>query len=200
MSHLLKGLLKSLFVALALTALPVIAQEAPTDVQVTSNEPGKVAMAGVVQASALVTGIDKTTRTVTLKRANGLSFDVICGDEVKNFDQIRLGDEVVIRYVQALTLEVKKNSGLRERVEGTDSVRAAAGERPAGAIGRTVTILADVIEVSPKKKTITVKGPKGNIVELAVENPEHFKVVKKGDQIQAEYVEAVAVSVEPAKK
>jgi len=196
MSHLLK----SLIVALSLTALPALAQEAPVDVQVTSNEPGKVAMAGLVKASALVTGIDKTTRTVTLKRANGRSFDVVCGDEVKNFDQIRLGDEVVIRYVQALTLEVKKNSGLRERVEGTDSARAAAGEKPAGAIGRTVTILADVIEVSPKKKTITVKGPKGNIVELAVENPAHFKVVKKGDQIQADYVEAVAVSVEPAEK
>lgn len=193
-------ILKALLISLSLIALPVVAQEAPTDVQVTSNEPGKVAMAGLVKASALVTGIDKTTRTVTLKRANGLSFDVICGDEVKNFDQIRLGDEVVIRYVQALTLEVKKNSGLRERVESTDSARAAAGEKPAGAIGRTVTILADVIEVNPKKKTITVKGPKGNIVELAVENPDHFKVVKKGDQIQADYVEAVAVSVEPAKK
>ncbi|MFT3849946.1 MAG: hypothetical protein QM739_15115 [Propionivibrio sp.] len=196
MSHLLKCLL----VVLSLAALPVVAQEAPVDVQITSNEPSKVALAGLATASARVTGIDKSTRTVTLKRANGRSFDVVCGDEVKNFDQIRLGDEVVIRYVQALTLEVKKNSGLRERVEGTDSAQAAAGEKPAGAVGRTVTILADVIEVSPKKKTITVKGPRGNIVELAVENPEHFKVVKKGDQIQADYVEALAISVEPASR
>ena len=196
MSHLLKALL----VAASLTVLPVLAQDAPVDVQVTSNEPGKVAVAGLVKASALVTGIDKTTRTVTLKRSNGKSFDVVCGDEVRNFDQIRLGDEVVIRYVQALSLEVRKSTGLRERVEGSDSARATAGDKPAGAVGRTVTILADVIDVSPKKKTITVKGPRGNIVELAVENPDHFKVVKKGDQIQADYVEAVAISVEPAKK
>jgi hypothetical protein len=193
--------LKSLLIALSLTAaLPVVAQQAPVDVQVTSNEPGKVAMAGLVKASALVTGIDKTTRTVTLKDSKGKTFDVVCGDEVKNFDQIKVSDEVVIQYVQALTLEVRKGGGLRERVESTDSARAAPGEKPAGAIGRQVSILADVIKVSPKNKTITVKGPKGNIVELAVQNPEHFKVVKKGDQIQADYVEAVAISVEPAQK
>lgn len=197
MSHLLKSLLIAFSLA---TTLPVLAQDAPVDVQVTSNEPGKVAMAGLVKASALVTGIDKATRTVTLKGPKGKSFDVVCGDEVKNFDQIKLGDEVVIQYVQALTLEVKKGSGLRERVESTDAARAAPGEKPAGAVGRQVSILADVIEVSPKKKTITVKGPKGNIVELAVQNPDHFKVVKKGDQIQADYVEAVAISVEPKTK
>jgi hypothetical protein len=33
-----------------------------------------------------------------------------------------------------------------------------------------------------------------------VKNPDHFKVVKKGDQIEANYVEAAALSVEPAKK
>ena len=197
MSHLLNSLLVALSLA---AALPVFAQQAPVDVQVTSNEPGKVAMAGVVKASALVTGIDKATRTITLKDSKGKTFDVVCGDEVKNFDQINVSDEVVIRYVQALTLEVRKGGGLRERVESTDAARAAPGEKPAGAIGRQVSILADVIKVSPKNKTITVKGPKGNIVELAVQNPEHFKVVKKGDQIQADYVEAVAISVEPAQK
>ena len=67
-------------------------------------------------------------------------------------------------------------------------------------VGRQVTIVADVIDVSPATKTITVKGPKGNIVELEVQNQDHFKVVKKGDQIEANYVEAVAVSLEPAKK
>ena len=60
--------------------------------------------------------------------------------------------------------------------------------------------LADVLAVDPKKMTITVKSPKGNIVDLKVKNPDHFKVVKKGDQIEMVYVEALAMSVEPAPK
>jgi len=33
-----------------------------------------------------------------------------------------------------------------------------------------------------------------------VQNPEQFKVVKKGDQVEATYTEALALSVEPAPK
>jgi hypothetical protein len=63
-----------------------------------------------------------------------------------------------------------------------------------------VTITADVLAVNPKAKTITVQGPNGNVVDLKVKNPEHFKAVKVGDQIEAVYVEAVAISVQPAPK
>jgi hypothetical protein len=37
-------------------------------------------------------------------------------------------------------------------------------------------------------------------VTLAVRNPEQFKVVKKGDQVEVTYTEALALSVEPAPK
>ena len=119
---------------------------------------------------------------------------------MKNFAQIKVNDEVVVEYVRALTLEVKKSNGPASRTDSADAVRAKPGQKPAGAIGRQVTIVADVIDVNPAAKTITVKGPKGNVVELEVKNPDHFKVVKKGDQIEANYVEAAALSVEPAKK
>jgi hypothetical protein len=61
-------------------------------------------------------------------------------------------------------------------------------------------VLADVTAVDPKKKTITLKCPKVNVVTLDVQNPDHFKVVKKGDQVQVTYTEALAMSVEPAPK
>lgn len=196
----MRNLTKTALLALIFSAQPGFAQQAPVGAQISTNAPGKVSMAEGVKASALVTAIDKATRTITLKGPEGHSFDVVAGDAVKNFAQIKVNDEVVVEYIRALTLEVKKGGGPRSRVDSADAVRAKPGEKPAGAIGRQVTIVADVIDVNPKEKTITVKGPKGNIVELEVKNPDHFKVVKKGDQIEANYVEAVALSVEPAKK
>jgi hypothetical protein len=57
------------------------------------------------------------------------------------------------------------------------------------------------VAVNKKASTITLKGPRGNEVELKVEDKRHFDVVKKGDQVEAVYTEAVAISVEaPAKK
>lgn len=196
----MRNLTKATLTALLLVAAPAMAQQAPVGAKITENAPGKVAMAEGVKVSALVTAIDKATRTVTLKGPQGNSFDVVAGDAVKNFAQIKVNDEVVVEYVRALTLEVKKSNGPASRTDSADAVRAKPGQKPAGAVGRQVTIVADVIDVNPAAKTITVKGPKGNAVELEVKNPDHFKVVKKGDQIEANYVEAAALSVEPAKK
>ena len=36
---------------------------------------------------------------------------------------------------------------------------------------RQITAIADVIAVDPKKSTITLKGPRGNVVTLDVRTP-----------------------------
>lgn len=168
---------------------------------VVASEPGRATIVQAAELSAQVVALDKATRTVTLKGPKGNVVDIVAGDEVKNFDQIKLGDFVVARYAQALTLELRKTkvkAGEPTVSEGV--VRAKPGERPAGAVGREVTAIADVIGVDPKKSTITLKGPRGNVVTLNVQNPDQFKVVKKGDQVEVTYTEALALSVEPAPK
>jgi hypothetical protein len=151
--------------------------------------------------TAQIVGIDKATRTVTLKGPKGNAVDIVAGDDVKNFDQLKLGDFVVAHYVQALSLELRKTKGKAGAItEREMAARAQPGERPAGMVGRQVTALADVIDVNPKNKTITLKGPRGNVVTLDVHNPDQFKVVKKGDQVEVVYTEALALSVEPAPK
>jgi hypothetical protein len=186
-------------IALALPALPALAQKPAAGAAVVASEPGKAIIAQTVEASAKVVAIDKATRTVTLKDAKGKTFDVVAGDEVKRFNEIKLGDLIVVRYAQALTLELMKTKTATPTVTGREATaRAPATERPGGAVGREVTAVLDVLAVDPKKMTITVKGPRGNVVDLQVHNPDHFKVVKKGDQIEAVYREAVAISLEPA--
>jgi len=187
-------------VALSCVALPVFAQQAPVATGALVSQPGKAVAAEKVSASVVVTAIDKATRTLTLKDSSGKSFDLAAGDEVKNFAQIKVGDEVVVEYVRALSLELKKGGKVRERRDSADAVRAKPGEKPAGAVGRRLTGVADVIDVDQKNSTITLKGAKGNVVELHVKNPDHFKVVKKGDQVEFDYIEAVAVAVQPAPK
>ena len=189
-------------VVLALSALaaPVFAQQAPAAAKVTVNEPGKVGVAETLKLTAGVVAIDKASRMITLKTASGKVLDVVAGEDVKNFDQIKVGDQLVVVYAQALTMQVRKGGGIRSSTSTTDTAQAKPGEKPGAAGAREVTILANVLAVDPKKMTITVRGPKGNIVDLKVQNPDHFKVVKKGDQIEMVYVEAVAIAVEPAPK
>jgi len=184
-------------VALAASVQPALAQKpGVTGGAVVASEPGKAAAVATVEVTATVVAIDKATRTVTLKGPQR-TVDVVAGDEVKNFDQIKVGDQIKATYVEALTLELKKTKKKLDMKTETDAVRAAPGQTPGGAVGRQITALCDVVAVDPKKSTITLKGPRGNVMELNVRNPDHFKVVKKGDQVEVVYTEALAMTLAP---
>jgi hypothetical protein len=174
---------------------------APAGAAVVVSEPGKAGAMRTLEISASVVGIDKATRTLTLKGPKGDAFDLVASEEVRNFDQIKVGDAVVARYAQALTLELKKTKvAAGDPVVREEAAKAKPGERPAVAGARQISVIADVVAVDPKASTITLKGPRGKVVVLDVANPDQFKVVKKGDQIEATYTEALALSVEPAPK
>jgi hypothetical protein len=185
----------------ALAATALAQQPGATGGAIVASQPGKAAIVAAAEISAQVVAIDKATRTLTLKGPKGESVDVVAGEEVRNFDQIKLGDFVVARYAQALSLELRKTRvAAGEPTVREEAGKAKPGERPAVGGARQVTALADVTAVDPQKSTITLKGPRGNVVTLNVQNPDQFKVVKKGDQVEVTYTEALALSVEPAPK
>jgi|KBSMisStandDraft_5_1062788.scaffolds.fasta_scaffold02909_5 hypothetical protein len=163
------------------------------------SEPGKATAVSSVEATATVVAVNATTRAVTLKDARGKTFDVVCGDEVKNFSQIHVGNDVKVTYNEALTLELQKVRKASAPMSSSSSVSSAApGSQPAATVGYQATVLADVVAVDPAKSIISLKGPNGNVMDLKVRNPDHFKVVKKGDQVEATYSQAIAIAVTPA--
>jgi len=185
------------FVIAAALAAPVAAQ---TGTAVVGKGPGMAGAAQTVKVTATITAIDAKTRDITLKGPQGNEVTVTAGPEVKNFAQMKVGDQVNIEYLEALTLELKKGGGMIvQRTVKEGMAGAKPGEQPAGGAGRQVTIVADVVGVDAAKQTVTLRGPK-RTVDLRIPDPEQFKRVAKGDQVEATYTQAVAVVVEPAKK
>jgi Cu/Ag efflux protein CusF len=158
--------------------------------------PGKAAVAGAVKLSASVVAIDAATRTLTLKGAKGNIVDVVVPPEAKNFGEIRVGDLVTVEYLRALTLALKPAGGTRSSTTETATAPAPAGAVAGGAVAKQVVIMANVTAVDAKEKTVTLRGPKGNSVDLHVPDAAQLKLVKVGDQVEAVYTEAVAVAVE----
>ena len=196
-----KSIIAAALIATAFAATALAQQPGGAKGAAIVSEPGKATAVRAAEISAQVVAIDKATRTVTLKGPKGNAVDVVAGDEVRNFDQIKLGDFVVVRYAQALTLELRKTKAAGGDISvHEEGARAQPGEKPGVAGARQIHAIADVIGVDPQKSTITLKGPRGNVVTLNVQNPDQFKVVKKGDQVDVTYTEAVALSVESAPK
>ena len=75
--------------------------------------------------------------------------------------------------------------------------RAPMGAKPGGTASREVTIMANVTAVNHQSGAMTLRGPQGNSVEVVVEDPDQLKLIKKGDQMEVVYNEAIAISVEP---
>jgi hypothetical protein len=181
----------------AALALPANAQ---TTGVVTSRAPGSVGVAQTIDIEATITHVDAKTREVTLKGPEGNEVTVVAGPEVKNFAQLKAGQTVALQYVESLVLELKKGGGAPvARTERAGVASAKPGETPAGIGGREITVVGDVVGLDPATQKVTVRGPH-RTVDLDVRDPEQFKLIALGDQIEATYTEAVAISVSPAKK
>lgn len=162
------------------------------------------AVAGVVEIEATVTAIDKEKRTVTVKGPKRTAV-IAVSEEARNFDQIKVGDMVKLKYVEAISLQLDKAPGAKPGMVVTEEmVRAKKGEKPSGAVQRKVTVVGTVTAIDEKAQLVTVKGPEGNEVDIKVQDAAKLKNVKTGDLVKATYTEALVVSVttpakEPAK-
>lgn len=175
----------------------VQAAEVATNVAVT---PGQASLAEEVTAKATVTAIDMATRKVSLKNAEGQSFDLVAGDEVTNLQNIKVGDQVALRYLQLLDLELLKGTaGVRKRVVEVEGSKAATGEQPGAGAGMQVTIYADVIDIDKAQQTIRVKGVDKTLT-LRVKDPAQFALIAKGDQIKAVQTTAIGIGITPETK
>ena len=167
---------------------------------VTKSEPRKASVSLTVDINTTIIAIDRTTRDITLKGPKGNWVVVTAGPEVKNFDQLNVGDKVHTRYNEALVLELKKGADMAvTRTEEKSAVGAAPGAQPAGVVGRRITVVADVVAVNRETQTVTLQGPQLT-AEVKVADSDQFRRIQRGDQVYATYTQALAMLVEPIPK
>jgi len=192
--------MKKIFTPLGAVAL-ALGFALPAQAEDPKAAPGKIGHSEVVMAKATVEAIDLAAGTVTLKGPRGKSFTVSVEDKTKVLSGLKVGDEVVAKYYEAIAFELKKPG---EAVPGK-SVKegvapAAGGPKGPGVSGQTVTVVATIEAIDLKKGTATLKGPEGKSVEVTARDPKNLKKVKVGDLVEITYSEALAISVEPASK
>ena len=190
--------LKTLTVALSTTFLVAACAEpekptppAPSASVLSSG----TAMAASIQGSATVEKIDRSTREVTLRRHDGSLVTIVAGQEVRNFNQIKVGDIVEAEVIEALAVAVEPaHTQVRERREAVSGSRAKLGEKPGASTTRTVDIVATVQSVDPKARLITVRGAL-QTVTLKVAEDVDLSQIKPGDNVRAVYIETVSIRV-----
>ncbi len=156
----------------------------------------------LIQKTATVESIDQASRLVTLRTEDGYATTVKVSDAVKNLSQVKEGDKVTVSYYTALAAEVKKPG---EGVEGVQTdvstVQAPPGSMPGAGAGVLMRTTVTIDSVDTQFNTVTFRRSDGLLRTVAVETPkgqEFIKGLKKGDQVEIAYTEALAVEVKPA--
>ena len=157
-------------------------------------KPSKVVVE-VVKLTGTVKEVDLQNKTVTVEGSGG-RIVTVNAQNARNLDQVKVGDKVNLRFTEELALFVRKSDAQPSATQADVVALAPKGEKPAGLMARTVELTGSVESIDPKKRTVDVKGPAGNVrtfhVDKAVKN---FDQIKKGDQIVLRVTEAVALSV-----
>ena len=186
--------------ALMTTNAAVAAEKVAEEKVVIVSTAGHVQGIAIVDVMATVQEIDTKTRAITLKKENGETLSIVAPETVRNFDQIKVSDIVHAKYQTSVEFQVVKEGSTEVgRVVQETSSLAKLGDKPSAKLTRAIAMRANVTKVDPENKTITIQG-QDKTLDMDVKNPEHFKVVKVGDQIDALITESIAISVTGAEK
>ena len=149
---------------------------------------------------ATVEAVDLDAREITLRGPKGRPITLKVAERVTNLPQVLVGDEVIVRYNESVGLQLRKTEASDAIALQETAASAEPGMKPASGAARQFTVAAYVEAVSPKGKTVTLRAPAGNLVDLYVRDPDVLESLTAGDNVVATYTEAAAVSVELPKK
>lgn len=154
--------------------------------------------------TARVTAIDHDKRLVSLQADDGRTTTVEVSPEVRNLAQVDAGDKVVVRYHEAIAAQLRapgESATLDDVDVSSAAARAAPGAKPGAGVGTTVTTTVVIDAVDRTSNTVVFRGPSGMLRSIEVMDPKMQEFVgglKKGDEVEVTYSEALAISVEPS--
>jgi hypothetical protein len=190
----------SRFLTALVAPLAVLAGCATTD-----ETPEPVKLESTEEVRATVEAVDPVTRFMSLKGPDGNVVTVKVDDEVRNLPQVKVGDQVVVRYYAALGAELKSRGGTSTGAAADPEAavtvgRAEEGQRPAGVVTAQTSTVVKIKEVDTKNNVVTFYGEDGMVRAFPVQTDQgkaFIKKLKPGDEVGVTYTEALAVSVEP---
>ena len=155
-----------------------------------------VEVGDVVQIKALVVGVDKETRTLTLEREDGSVELVQVGDVARNFDRIKVGDRITARYYESVAVYIGAPGEIPDVASGGVMVRAPKGSRPGGYAAEAIDVSATVKKINKRSRKVKLRLPDGRKVTRKVHPSVSLDELKVGDSVHVRLTKAVAVSVD----
>ena len=188
--------------ALASVGLVIHASAQATGGQAAGAPPNTKTFEQELTVTAKVQAIDLAKREVTLKGPLGNVETVAVSEDVKRLNEIKVGDDVVMKYYIGIAAELRAPTADEQKepfmvLQGQSGIPSA--KTPTGAAARVIRIVATVEGLDRPSQTVTLKGPGGRYLTVRVADPKILEKPRLGDTVIVTCAETLAVSIEKAK-
>jgi hypothetical protein len=168
-----------------------------TGTTVVSVTPGVAggAVEDTFTASVSVAAVDKSSRKITLAASDGGKATFTAGPEIRNFDQIRVGDKVTATFTERLVVFVR-GDGADPSVSHAAALAAAPkGAKPGVMVGEAYEIVASIKSIDSANRTATLQFSAGQAKTVKVRQDVDLARYKAGDTVVIQVSAALALLV-----
>jgi hypothetical protein len=157
----------------------------------------KTIMGEAQTVTASVEAIEKASREVTVKKADGKYEVFYVPVGVKRFDTLKIGDKVTAKYYENTVVSVK-TPGSKD-VDKDSAAVTRAKDGAAGTSAHQQTITATITAIDMKTPSVTFSGPRGWSYSTRVKDKDLLAKVKVGDKVDITWTEALVLSLDEGK-
>lgn len=156
-----------------------------------------IELSGTVVMTATVQALNVKERLIVLADDAGNLQIVEAGPEVKNFDQIAIGDQVKAEFYESVALQIADPDAEPAGGEAMGVITAPKGEKPGMVAVDVLEEIVTVEAIDRANQKVMLKGPDGKVATVKVP-PEigDLTKIKVGDKILIRYTRALAISVD----
>jgi Cu/Ag efflux protein CusF len=152
---------------------------------------------GTFTASATVSAIDAASRNVTLSTDDGKQTSFTAGPEIRNFDQLHVGDKVNVTINEKLVVFVRGGDEADPTVTHASALATAPkGAKPGAIVAQEYEIVADVKAIDPETRNATLEFADGQTRVVKVRPDVDLSKYKAGDNVVIRITETIAVLAE----
>jgi hypothetical protein len=104
-----------------------------------------------------VSDIQKSSRKITLIASDGTTGTFTAGPQIRNFDQLRVGDKVTATISERLVVFVRSDGTDPSITHAAALSAAPKGAKPGAIVAEMYEIVATVKSIDPAKRTATLQ-------------------------------------------
>jgi len=143
-----------------------------------------------------ITDIDKSNRLITLASPEGGKTTYTAGPQIRNFDQLKVGDKVNATFTEKMTIFVKGQGEDPRTTHASELSSAPKGAKPGAMVSQAYEILATIKTLDTTNRIATLGFSDGQTRNVRVRPDVDMARYNVGDTVVIQVNSTLSVVVE----